>query len=143
MNIPFKGTAAVAQEVVSGRVPMGFLDLSVARGHLAGGKMRALAVASNRRLKDFPNLPTTVEKGFPELNLKIWVGFFAPAKTPPAAIKRLAVALGDSLKDAEIVANIEKAQALVENLGPAESAKFLSEEERKWSEVARVANISH
>ncbi|HEX2930961.1 MAG TPA: tripartite tricarboxylate transporter substrate-binding protein, partial [Candidatus Binatia bacterium] len=107
------------------------------------GTMRALAVASNRRLKDFPNVPTTVEKGFPELNLKIWVGFFAPAKTPTAAINRLAAALGESLKDAEIAASIEKAQALVENLGPAESAKFFSEEERKWSEVARVANISH
>ena len=105
--------------------------------------MRALAVASNRRLKDFPNIPTTVEKGFPELNLKIWVGFFAPAKTPPAIVKRLAAALSESLKDAEVAAHIEKAQALMENLGPQEAAKFYVEEERKWSEVTRVAKIGN
>jgi tripartite-type tricarboxylate transporter receptor subunit TctC len=58
-------------------------------------------------------------------------------------VQRLTAAINESLKDPEAVANIEKAQALVENLGPAEAAKFLAEEERKWSEVARVANISH
>jgi len=100
-------------------------------------------VASNKRLKDFPNLPTTVEKGFPELNLKVWVGFFAPVKTPAAISKRLAAALSESLKDPEVAANIERAQALVENLGPQETAKFLGEEEKKWSEVARVAQITH
>ena len=105
--------------------------------------MRALAVASNRRLKDFPAGPTMVEKGFPELNLKIWLGFFAPAKTPAPIVKRLAAVISDSLKDAEVVANIEKSQALIENLGPQETAKFLVDEERKWSEVARVANIVH
>jgi tripartite-type tricarboxylate transporter receptor subunit TctC len=142
-HVPLGSESAAATAVLGGHVNVAFLTLGTTRSHIEGGTMRALAVASNRRLKDFPNVPTTVEKGFPELNLKIWVGFFAPAKTPPAAINRLAAALGESLKDAEIAASIEKAQALVENLGPAESAKFFSEEERKWSEVARVANISH
>jgi tripartite-type tricarboxylate transporter receptor subunit TctC len=82
-----------------------------------------------------------VEKGFPELNLKIWVGFFAPVKTPAPIVKRLAEVINESLKDAETVARIEKSQALVENLGPEETAKFLAAEERKWSEVARVAKI--
>jgi tripartite-type tricarboxylate transporter receptor subunit TctC len=103
--------------------------------------MRALAVASNRRLKDFPDVPTTVEKGFPELNLKIWVGFFAPAKTSGAIVKRLAAALSDALKDPEVIGQIEKAQALVENFGPQDAAKFYLEEEHKWSEVVRVAKI--
>ena len=142
-HVPLGSESAAATAVLGGHVNVAFLTLGTTRSHIEGGTMRALAVASNRRLKDFPNVPTTVEKGFPELNLKIWVGFFAPAKTPTAAINRLAAALGESLKDAEIAASIEKAQALVENLGPAESAKFFSEEERKWSEVARVANISH
>src|SRR4030095_13210188 len=142
-HVPLGSESAAATAVLGGHVNVAFLTLGTTRSHIECGTMRALAVASNRRLKDFPNIPTTVEKGFPELNLKIWVGFFAPAKTPAAAINRLAAALGESLKDAEIAASIEKAQALVENLGPAESAKFFSEEERKWSEVARVANISH
>jgi tripartite-type tricarboxylate transporter receptor subunit TctC len=140
-HIPLGSESAAATAVLGGHVNVAFLTLGTTRGHIEAGSMRALAVASNRRLKDFPAVPTTVEKGFPELNLKIWVGFFAPAKTPPAVVKRLASAIGDALKDAEAGALIEKAQALVENLGPQEAAKFLLEEERKWSEVARVAKI--
>ncbi|MGZ8500259.1 MAG: Bug family tripartite tricarboxylate transporter substrate binding protein [Candidatus Binatia bacterium] len=141
-HVPLGSESAAATAVLGGHVNVGFLTLGTTRGHVEAGTLRALAVASIRRLKDFPNIPTTVEKGHPELNLKVWVGFFAPAKTPPAAVKRLAAAISDSLKDAEASANIEKAQALIENLGPAEFAKFLAEEERKWGEVARAAKIS-
>jgi len=141
-HVPLGSESAAATAVLGGHVNVAFLTLGTTRSHIEAGTMRALAVASNRRLKDFPNLPTTVEKGFPELNLKIWVGFFAPAKTPPAIVRRLAGVLNDALKDAEVAAGIEKAQALVENLGPAETAKFLAEEEYKWSEVARVAKIA-
>ena len=142
-HVPLGSESAAATAVLGGHVNIAFLTLGTTRSHIEAGTMRALAVASNRRLKDFPNVPTTVEKGFPELNLKIWVGFFAPAKTPPAIIKRLAGAIGETLKDGEVAALIEKAQALVENLAPEETAKFLAEEERKWSEVAKVAKISN
>jgi len=142
-HVPLGSESAAATAVLGGHVNIAFLTLGTTRSHIEGGTMRALAVASNRRLKDFPNVPTTVEKGFPELNLKIWVGFFAPAKTPPAIVKRLAAAVGDSLKDPEIIANIEKSQALIENLGPQEAAKFYAEEERKWTEVAHSAKITN
>jgi tripartite-type tricarboxylate transporter receptor subunit TctC len=142
-HVPLGSESAAATAVLGGHVNIAFLTLGTTRSHIEAGTMRALAVASNRRLKDFPNVPTTVEKGFPELNLKIWVGFFAPAKVLPAIVKRLAGAIGESLKDREVGALIEKAQALVENLGPQEAAKFLAEEERKWSEVAKVAKIQN
>ena len=141
-HVPLGSESAAATAVLGGHVNIAFLTLGTTRSHIEAGTMRALAVASNRRLKDFPNVPTTVEKGFPELNLKIWVGFFAPAKTAPEIVKRLAGALYDSLKDPETAAHIEKAQALVENLGPQEAAKFYAEEQRKWSEVARAAKIA-
>lgn len=140
-HVPLGSESAAATAVLGGHVNIAFLTLGTTRSHIEAATMRALAVASNRRLKDFPNVPTTVEKGFPELNLKIWVAFFAPAKTPGAIVKRLAAALSDTLKDPEIIGQVEKAQALVENLGPQEAAKFYLEEERKWSEVASVAKI--
>ena len=140
-HVPLGSESAAATAVLGGHVNIAFLTLGTTRSHIEAGTMRALAVASNRRLKDFPNVPTTVEKGFPELNLKIWVGFFAPAKTSGAIVKRLAAALGDTLKDPEVIGQIEKAQALVENFGPQDAAKFYLEEEHKWSEVVRAAKI--
>jgi tripartite-type tricarboxylate transporter receptor subunit TctC len=142
-HVPLGSESAAATAVLGGHVNIAFLTLGTTRSHIEAGTLRALAVASNRRLKDFPNVPTTVEKGFPELNLKVWVGFFAPAKTPAPVVKRLAAVISDSLKDPAVLANIEKSQALVENLGPQEAAKFYADEERKWSEVARVAKISN
>jgi tripartite-type tricarboxylate transporter receptor subunit TctC len=141
-HVPLGSESAAATAVLGGHVNVAFLTLGTTRSHVEAGTMRALAVASSRRLKDFPNVPTTVEKGHPELNLKVWVGFFAPAKTPAAVAKRLAAAIGDSLKDPEVAANIEKAQALIENLDANEFGKFLNEEEKKWSEVARAAKIA-
>jgi tripartite-type tricarboxylate transporter receptor subunit TctC len=141
-HVPLGSESAAATALLGGHVNVAFLTLGTTRSHIEAGTMRALAVASNRRLKDFPNVPTTVEKGHPELNLKVWVGFFAPAKTPPAVLKRLSAAINDALKDPEAIASIEKAQALIENLGAIDFAKFLSEEERKWSEVARLAKIA-
>jgi tripartite-type tricarboxylate transporter receptor subunit TctC len=143
IHVPLGSESAAATAVLGGHVNISFLTLGTTRSHLEAGTMRALAVASDRRLKEFPSVPTTVEKGFPELNLKVWVGFFAPAKTPAPIIKRLAAAISDSLKEPEVIAQVEKSQALVENLGPQEAAKFYAEEERKWSEVARIAKISN
>ena len=142
-HVPLGSESAAVTAVLGGHVNISFLTLGTTRSHIEAGTLRALAVASNRRLKDFPNVLTTVEKGFPELNLKVWVGFFAPAKTPAPVVKRLAAVISDSLKDPEVVSNIEKSQALVENLGPQEAAKFYADEERKWSEVARVAKIGN
>lgn len=141
-HVPLGSESAAATALLGGHVNIAFVTLGTSRSHIEAGTLRALAVASNKRLKDFPNIPTTVEKGFPELNLKVWVGFFAPARTPSDRTQRLTAAISASLKDPEIIAQIEKAQSLVENLGPQQAAKFLVEEERKWSEVARVANIS-
>jgi tripartite-type tricarboxylate transporter receptor subunit TctC len=142
-HVPLGSESAAATSLLGGHVNIAFLTLGTTRSHIEAGTLRALAVASNRRLKDFPDVPTTVEKGFPELNLKIWVGFFAPAKTPAAIVKRLAAVINESLKDSEVAANIEKSQAVIENFAPEEAAKFFAEEERKWSEVARVAKIAH
>ena len=105
-HVPLGSESAAATAVLGGHVNIAFLTLGTTRSHIEAGTMRALAVASNRRLKDFPNIPTTVEKGFPELNLKIWVGFFAPAKTLPAIVKRLAAVLSESLKDVEVAAHL-------------------------------------
>src|SRR4026209_1348074 len=112
-HVPLGSESAAANAVLGGPGDITLLTLWTTRSHIEAGTMRALAVASNRRLKDFPNVPTTVEKGFPELNLKIWVGLFAPAKTSGAIVKRLAVALSDTLRDHEVIGQVEKAQALV------------------------------
>src|SRR5439155_26243558 len=101
LNIPFKGTAAAMQEVMSGRVAMGFADLSGARGQLGSGKVRALAVASKRRLAQLPDVPTFEEAGYPDFEVYFWQGLAVPAGTPRDIVNRLSTELAKTLNTPE------------------------------------------
>jgi tripartite-type tricarboxylate transporter receptor subunit TctC len=141
-HVPMGGEAPVATAILGGHIHMSFLTMGTVQGHLEAGTLRGFAVTSPKRLKGFPNVPTTAEKGYPTLNPRPWFVYLVHAKTPPPVVARLAEVFREALQDKEIVAKIEKAGLTVENLGPEETAKFLAEEHKRWSEVARVAKIS-
>jgi tripartite-type tricarboxylate transporter receptor subunit TctC len=102
VNVPFKGTAAVMQEVMSERVATGFADISAARGALAGGKVRPLAVAAKARLPALPDVPTFEESGFPDFEVYFWQGLAVPAGTPPEIVSRLSTELIKTLKTPDV-----------------------------------------
>ena len=102
VNVPFKGTAAVLQEVMSERVTTGFTDLSPARGMIQAGKIRPLAVASKKRLAGLPELPTFEESGFPDFEVYFWQGIAVPAGTPPEIVRRLSSELMKTLNTPEV-----------------------------------------
>jgi tripartite-type tricarboxylate transporter receptor subunit TctC len=102
VNVPFKGTAAVMSEVMSERVATGFADISAARGALAGGKVRPLAVAAKKRLAALPDVPTFEESGFPDFEVYFWQGLAVPAGTPPEIVSRLSSELVKTLKTPDV-----------------------------------------
>jgi len=102
LNVPFKGTAAVMQEIMSERVAMGFADISAARGALAGGKVRPLAVASKKRLASLPEVPTFEESGFADFEVHFWQGIAVPAGTPRDIVTRLSSELQKALNTPEV-----------------------------------------
>jgi tripartite-type tricarboxylate transporter receptor subunit TctC len=141
-HVPLGGEGPMATAILGGHVSTCFITLGTATPHLQAGTMRGLTVTSPTRLKELLDVPTTAEKGYPTLNPRAWVVFLVPAKTPPTVVKRLGDAFRQALTDKEIVGKIEKAGLMVENLGPEEAGRFLSEEHKKWSEVARFAKIT-
>jgi len=142
IHVPMGGEAAVATAILGGNIHTSIIGLGVSRAHLVAGTLRALAVTSPKRTKEFPNVPTTAEKGYPSVDVYPWLIFFVRANTPPAIVSKLAAAFNEALEDREITGKIEKAGVTVENRGPLEAAKFLAQEQKKWSDVARVAKIS-
>lgn len=141
-HVPMGGEAPMVTAILGGHITTSFITLGTATPHLQAGTLRGLAVSSPNRLKEFLDVPTTAEKGYPTLNPKAWVVFLVPAKTSQAIVRRLGDAFQEALRDREIVGKIEKAGLTVENLGPEEAGRFLSEEHKKWSEVARVGKIT-
>jgi tripartite-type tricarboxylate transporter receptor subunit TctC len=88
-HIPFKGGPEALADIMADRVQFYFVPLPPARGLYAGGKVGILAVSGMKRSSALPEIPTTVEAGFPNSEYNFWVGMFAPAATPKTIVERL------------------------------------------------------
>jgi tripartite-type tricarboxylate transporter receptor subunit TctC len=109
--------------------------------HIHAGKLRALAVTSERRSAAAPDLPTASEAGLPGFVLSGWYGFLAPAKTGAAQINRLNAELRTALAHPEVKRKLLEFGADVLAGAPAEFGAFLRAEIAKWGKVVREQNI--
>jgi tripartite-type tricarboxylate transporter receptor subunit TctC len=89
VHIPFKGGAEALTEVIAGRVDYYFCPLATALPHIKDGRLLGLAVSSPTRATALPDVPTTLESGYPDSDYMFWIGIFAPAKTPPDIVAKL------------------------------------------------------
>jgi tripartite-type tricarboxylate transporter receptor subunit TctC len=140
-HIPMNGAAVALTAVLGGQVDISFLGFQLIKSHVEAGSLKVLAVLYDKRIKDYPDLPTTVERGYPKLVVPVWIGSFVSAKTPQTVVKKLGSVFYEVLKDREVAEQIEKTGLIVENMPPEEAAKFVEGEQNKWTEVARTANI--
>jgi tripartite-type tricarboxylate transporter receptor subunit TctC len=142
VNVPYKGTAAVMQEVMSERVASGFADLSAARGAIQGGKVRALAVASKKRLAALPDVPTFEEAGFPDFEVYFWQGLAVPAGTPPDIVKRLNAELVKTLNNPEVHKRFTDTGMEVLPTSPEQMAELTRKEQAFWVPLIKELGIS-
>jgi tripartite-type tricarboxylate transporter receptor subunit TctC len=141
IHIPYKGTAPALNDIIAGQVDLMFTEVSTALKLHEAGKVRILAVATDKRLGVLPDIPTLEEVGVPNFLSDTWNAISAPPKTPHAVRAKLNAAINDVLNDQDVVARFK---AL--NLQPVggsldDTRKFVIEETRRWSEVIRKAGI--
>lgn len=141
-NIPYKGGAPAAMDLMGGQVDMMFEQMYAASANIRAGKLRPLAITSLKRSPQFPDLPTMAEQGFPGFEISNWQGFVAPAGTPPAIIKLLNEVTNKALADPTI-----KAQMLSQGneLGggtPEQFAAHIKAEAARWSKLVKTAGIT-
>jgi len=101
-HVPFRGAAPLVQELLSGRIQLGGDQISTSLAHVRGGALRAVATLSPKRTEALPDLPTVREQGFPNMELFGWNGFFAPARTPPAAVAVIQAEMAKAARDPEV-----------------------------------------
>lgn len=140
--IHYRGTAPALTDVVAGRVQMITNAAAPFLPFLAAGRLRALAIAGRQRASILPDLSTSVEQGFPEIESATWYGLLAPAGTPPEAITRLHAAMNASLGDPAVRARmVENGVEIETSPTPDDFAKFLVTERERWGVVVRRANL--
>lgn len=138
--VPYQGGAPALQAVVAGQVQMTFSDMGSATGNLQAGKLKALAVAGEKRWPKLPDVPTFAEAGYP-INLVGWVGLMAPSGTPRPVIERLNA---EVRQFAQAPNNLER--LLIAGVAPysgtaGEMAKVVNESCPQWADAARKAGI--
>jgi tripartite-type tricarboxylate transporter receptor subunit TctC len=108
---------------------------------IEGGQLRALAVTGTRRAGNMPDVPTIAEAGVPGYEALQWYGVLAPAGTPPEIVNRLRAEVARAVQTPEIKERLAADGAEPVGNTPAEFAALIKDELRKWTDVARVANI--
>jgi tripartite-type tricarboxylate transporter receptor subunit TctC len=140
-QVPMNGAPPAVTAVLGGQVDLSFMGAQVTKSHLQAGTLRGLAFLYRQRLEEFPDIPSIVEKGYPNVTATVWTVFLVPKKTPPAVVKKLGAVFNEVYKEKEIRGLCGQAGFRVENLDPEEAKKFVDAEQKKWGEVAGAANI--
>ncbi len=141
VHVPYKGGAPAAADVMAGHLPMMFEMGYAAVPSVKGGKIRALAVTSTRRLPLLPDVPTMAEAGLPGFESANWQGLVVPAATPRAIVERL------NREFNAILALPEQREAILSTASevgggtPEEFRDLIRSETAKWAEVVKAAKI--
>jgi tripartite-type tricarboxylate transporter receptor subunit TctC len=140
VHVPYKGTAPALQDLMGGQIAVMMDVPSSMLQHVRTGKIKGLAMASEKRVAVAPDLPTMVEAGIPVVG-GTWVGLLAPAGTPRDIVTRISNEVSTILRRTDIKDRF--AQLGIDPVGstPQEFKQFLTDEIAKWGKVIREANV--
>jgi tripartite-type tricarboxylate transporter receptor subunit TctC len=143
VHVPYKGGAGPAVAgLAGGETHLMFVTASSAMTFIKNGRIKLIAVTSNKRLDAFPGTPTMAESGFPELTSGSWQGVFVPTGTPKEVVDRLYSALIDTMKTPEVVQRLSNGGVEVVTSKPGEFAKFVQSETDRWGRAVKEAGAT-
>jgi len=140
-HVPYKGAQAVYQDLIPGRVDLFFDNSATARPHIDSGRVKAVAVSSPERLAYHPQVPTVRETGVLDFDMVTFVGYFARAATPPAALARLRADFDKVMAQPEVAAMLEKRGATPVRMTVGEAEALVARDLEKWTRLIRSAGI--
>ena len=142
-HVPYRGTGPAMNDLVAGRIQVFTNALAPLQPHIESGRVRALAIAGPQRNAALPDLPTTAEAGFPDIQAATWFGLLATGGTPPDRLARLHAALNATVADAEIRRKLVDGGLDVEvSESPAQFGRFVQADHERWAPVVRRAGVS-
>jgi tripartite-type tricarboxylate transporter receptor subunit TctC len=141
-HVPYKGSGMALNDVVAGQVEGITDNLPSALPHIQSGRLRALAVLSDKRSPALPNVPTYGEVGFPQMGNGGWFGVVAPAGTPPQIVQKLNQAIHTAMKQPEFIKKMDEAGATLIPNTPAQFQVQIQQAVARYRDVAKVAKIN-
>ena len=142
VHVPYNSGAEATTAVLGGQVQMTFVNITGLPPLIADGKLRALAVTSPKRQALLPDVPTMIESGYPDFVVRAFFGIVAPAGTPAAIVDKLNATINAEMTSNEMQTTLKRLGAEAGSGTAADFAAFIADERRRWSAVAKAANIS-
>jgi tripartite-type tricarboxylate transporter receptor subunit TctC len=140
-HIPYKGSGAALADVLSGQVPVYYMNLVLSLPYLKSGKLRALGVTSPQRSPIAPDIPTIAESGLAGYDMSTWYGLLVPGATPRGVIARIAQEMALVLRLPDVTERLTADGVTVVAGGPEEFAGFLKLETAKYARIIQAAGI--
>ncbi len=142
LHVPYKSNPLAVTDLLGGQIDMMITDTATGLPQVKAGKLRALGVSGAQRSPLAPEVPTIAEAGVKGYEMGYWFAAYAPAKTPPAVVKRLNELLVKAAKsEAAKTAFYEPSGTEVFTTSPEELAKFQHGESQKWGRIVKAAGI--
>lgn len=142
LHVPYKGGAPVLTDLMGGHADASFQNINVVIPHIRSGKLKALAITSDKRSPQLPDVPTLVESGVREVDVYSWQGIGAPKGLPKDVKAKLHGAITGALNDPEVKGRlVEQGFEIVANT-PEEFAAFQAQELARWKKVIEVGKIT-
>jgi tripartite-type tricarboxylate transporter receptor subunit TctC len=141
IHVPYKGDTPAMQDVAGNQIAFMFVPVAPALPHIQSGRLRALAVTSDKRLKSLPDVPTMQEAKIPNFVVEQWQAIYVPAGTPKPVVARLNEEIVRLLKDPEVVDRLERLGVNVVGSTPAQLAELQRNDTVKWARVIKTAGI--
>lgn len=142
VHIPYRGGAQIATDVIGNQVDLAMVVSTSATPHVLAGRMKALAVTGRQRLPQLPNVPTLAETpALAGIDVTSWTGVFAPAKTPAAIVERLNAEILEVLKADDVRGRLAEGGATPGTLSAAAFARYVADEQRRFEQIVKSANI--
>jgi tripartite-type tricarboxylate transporter receptor subunit TctC len=140
-NVSYRGNAPALTDVIAGHLPTMFSNLSDALPQAQSGAIRILAVSSDARVPQLPDVPTVAELGYPGYKVVTWNGLMASAATPKPVVGRIAAEMAKACKDPKFVERLATFGADPSCITPAEFAELLAADLKLWAEAVATAGI--
>ena len=141
-HVPYKGSPQATAELVAGQIQMAIATLPSAFSFIQAGRLKALAVSTEKRVAGLPHVPTMQESGVTGYVNVLWTALLAPRGTPPAIVKQLHSEIAPALENAEVRKVLEGGGATPETSTPDVLAAFIKDELAKWTRVVRQAGVT-
>jgi tripartite-type tricarboxylate transporter receptor subunit TctC len=141
VHVPYKGSSGARTDVLAGHVHLMFDAVTAMAPHVKGGKVKALATSGRARSTILPEAPTVAESGVPGYEAVIWLGLMAPAKTPPAVLRKLNAEVAKIVNQPEVQKEWSAQGATGMAQSTEEFDRYLRADIEKWAQIVRKAGI--